>query len=96
MLDLSKKPQHSFWTVLEIAELTGLSERTIWRFLETGKLGSVRLNRSRRIRHSQLVEFLGFDPLTEPSLIETITRSKQVDSSQPSLPLFDRIENGEN
>jgi excisionase family DNA binding protein len=92
MLDLSRKTQHSFWTVKEIVQLTGLSEKTIWRVLASKKLGSVKLNGSRLIRHSQLVEFLGFDPLTEASLVETIVRNKKAEALQSSLPLFDVTE----
>jgi len=92
MLDLSRKTQHSFWTVKEIVQLTGLSEPTIWRALAQQKLGSVKLKGSRLIRHSQLVEFLGFDPLNEASLVESIVRNKQGEPPQSSLPLFDVIE----
>lgn len=91
MLDLNSKNKHSFWTVEEIAQLTGLSERTIWRYLESGKLESVWLG-GRKIRHSQLVAFLGFDPLKEPALIQSIVESfarrKDSETHQATLPLF--------
>ncbi len=93
-MDLSKKTKASFWTVKEFVEYTGLSESTAWRLLASKKLGSIKLNRSRKIRHSQLVDYLGFDPLDEPARTESILRSKDTkpDRNKDKFPLFDLIE----
>lgn len=96
-MDLSRKTQESFWTVKEIVEYTGLSESTVWRLLADGDLGSVKLGRSRKIRHSQLVEFLGFDPLSESKLTESILRRKATSNpGKDNFPLFALIEGDRN
>src|SRR5262245_11164264 len=90
MLDLSRKTKHSFWTVLEIAELTGLSESTVRRSIRGGQLGSVKLKGSRLIRHSQLVEFLGFDPLEEAALVESFRfRNSRPNAEAETPTLFE-------
>jgi len=98
-MDLSYKNPHSFWTVKEIVLLTGLSERTIRAAIASGELGSVKIKGSRKIRHSQLIEFLGFDPLQEASLCESIARRQKVDGvrvDSQSLPLFPQTEDEDN
>jgi excisionase family DNA binding protein len=91
-MDLSYKNPHSFWTVKEIVQLTGLSERTIRAAIAGGELGSVKIKGSRKIRHSQLIEFLGFDPLQEASLCKSITQRQKVRGDSPTLPLFPQTE----
>ena len=94
MINLSNKTQASFWTVKEIVEYTGLSESTVWRLLSSKKLGSIKLKGSRKIRHTQLVEFLGFDPLNESERTESILRNKSSQSatSKDKFPLLALIE----
>ena len=98
-MDLSRKNQNSFWTVKEIAEYTGLSVVTIWRAIRSEELGSVKLKGGRKIRHSQLIEFLGFDPLQEAALCESIKihqKVKPVRGDSQTLPLFPMIEDDRN
>ena len=52
------------WTFYEVLQLTGYSASTIKRALATGELQSVRPG-ERRIVHSELVRWLGYDPLRE-------------------------------
>ena len=96
-MDLSKKTKASFWTVKEIVEYTGWSESTVWRLLAAKKLDSIKLegSRSRKIKHSQLVDYLGFDPLDEPDHVESILRRRKKEDSNRSkdnFPLFALIE----
>jgi excisionase family DNA binding protein len=51
------------WTIKEVIEMTGFSERTVARAIKTGKLESRKIGGSRRIHHDWLVAWLGFDPL---------------------------------
>lgn len=98
-MDLSRKNQHSFWTVKEVVEYTGLSERTIRAAIATGELGSVKIRGGRKIRHSQLMEFLGFDPLQESALCESISKRQKSDTvrgDSKTLPLFPQTDDEEN
>jgi excisionase family DNA binding protein len=52
------------WTIKQVVELTGFSERKVRQAINTGELESRKIGGSRRIRHEWLVAWLGFDPLT--------------------------------
>jgi excisionase family DNA binding protein len=59
-------PSERLWTIQEIAKWSGYSIPTIERTISNGTLGSVTLGaRTRRVRNSQLVAWLGFDPAAE-------------------------------
>ncbi len=45
-------------TIPQAAQLIGISRATVNRFVSEGKLGSVKLGRSRRILREQLAEFV--------------------------------------
>lgn len=45
-------------SVKEVADLTGMSRRTVWRWLAAGELEAVQLGRAVRIRKSALDAFL--------------------------------------
>ena len=46
------------YTVLEAAELLSLSRAHVYRLIEIGELGSVKIGKSRRVSAEQLVAFL--------------------------------------
>jgi predicted DNA-binding transcriptional regulator AlpA len=55
------------WTLAEVIELTGYSLSTIKRAIRAGELHSIK-PRQRRVVHSELVRWLGYDPLRELAL----------------------------
>ncbi len=50
------------YSVKEVAQQCGLSEKTVRRMVESGRLRSLRAGRSIRISHDELTRFLGFAP----------------------------------
>ena len=78
----------SVWTIPEVARESGFSVPTIERTIRSGRLGSVLLcARVRRVLNSQLVAWLGFDPLDEPETYRAAPRRglREVNSEQPYL-----------
>ena len=82
------------WTIAEVAKQANLCVRTIERTIKEQRLGSVLVSeRVRRVRHSQLVDWLGYDPLDEPDTYRPIGQGISLPrkpSEQPSL--FDPID----
>jgi excisionase family DNA binding protein len=56
------------WTIDEIASLTGFSLSKVKTAIKNKHLHTQKIGGSRRVRHSQLVEWLGFDPLDEQAV----------------------------
>ena len=83
------------WTVKEIIDLTGFGERTIRRAIsradegQTDGLVAERIGRSRRVRHAQLIAWMGFDPLLEPSV--HYRAPKHPNRSHPSSDALPRL-----
>lgn len=68
--------QDPLWTVQEAAREAGLSVASMERTIRSGRLGSIKVcGRLRRIRHSQLVRWLGFDPRKESAFPAPKARS---------------------
>jgi excisionase family DNA binding protein len=73
------------WTVAEVARHAAVSIPTVERTIRAGKLGSVVVGeRLRRIRHSQLVAWLGVDPTRDP-VFKPRPPAKPADPSQGKL-----------
>ena len=56
--DQSASPPKLAYTMRESGQLIGSCERVIWQAIKDGDLKAVRLNRSVRIMHVELVRFL--------------------------------------
>lgn len=52
------QPPKIAYTVEEAAELLSLSRAQVYRLIETGELGSLRIGKARRVSAEQLVEFI--------------------------------------
>jgi excisionase family DNA binding protein len=88
------------WTVEEIVALTGFSISKIKTAIKKEELKTQKIGGSRRVRHSQLVEWLGFDPLNEPtvelSISKTVRTKDRVVTIEtkiekpPQMALFDK------
>ena len=55
------------WTIKEVTEISGFSERTVRRAVGNGELQSRKIGGARRIHHDWLVAWLGCDPLQAAS-----------------------------
>ena len=53
------------WLLAEVCEFLNVSHSTLYREIKDGKLETYKVRGSVRVRHSKLVEWLGFDPLEE-------------------------------
>lgn len=53
------KPRERFFTIQEIAEALGVSERTVRRWVSDGSLSAHRFGRTVRILESELKAFIG-------------------------------------
>lgn len=79
------------YTIQEIADLTGFSVSKVKNAIyKNGTLKVEHIVGSVRIRHSQLVEWLGFDPLDEPQV--EISISKIVKTKDRTVTTTTRIE----
>ena len=81
------------WTIAEIVEISGFTERTVRGAIgraDRGEPGLVALRvagASRRVRHSALVDWLGYDPLTEPDIhYRPTTRKPRRKTPDPRAP----------
>jgi len=64
------------WTVAEITQETGLTIAMVKRSLRSGKLASIKVcSKLRRVRHSELKRWLGYDPLLEAALVQPSQRA---------------------
>jgi excisionase family DNA binding protein len=55
---MSEPVQRLAYSSLEAAQLLGLSRATVYNLMNSGELPSMKLGRSRRIRHEVLVAYL--------------------------------------
>jgi excisionase family DNA binding protein len=55
---MSGNPKYRFFTEQQVAEMTGVSLRTVRRWVASGELASHRLGRSIRISEGDLLAFL--------------------------------------
>jgi excisionase family DNA binding protein len=55
---MSSESEVQLYTIAQVAELLGLSTRTIYRWIKAGRLPIVRLGRRVRIRHGDVVAFI--------------------------------------
>jgi predicted DNA-binding transcriptional regulator AlpA len=75
------------WTLAEVVRLTGYSESTIKRALSAGEILPHRPG-ARRIVHSELCRWLGYDPLTE--LDRALDRADE-NAGSPNQPPGERM-----
>lgn len=48
----------TMWTVEMVADRMGVSERTVFRWIKTGRLKAFRMGRVLRIREAELIDFI--------------------------------------
>jgi excisionase family DNA binding protein len=69
------QPPKIAYTVEEAAELLSLSRAQVYRLIEVGELGSLKIGKARRVSAEQLVEFIrrveADPPLTALQLLAT-------------------------
>lgn len=51
-------PLSKLWTVKQLAELCELSQDYLWRLVREGRIKSVKIGRSVRIRHKDYLNFI--------------------------------------
>lgn len=55
---MSSESEVQLYTIAQVADLLGLSTRTIYRWIKAGRLPIVRLGRRVRIRHGDVVALI--------------------------------------
>lgn len=82
-----RPPEHSMMTVRDVAALCQLSERAVYRAIESGELPGTRLRSRLRIRSADVATWIEAGAVGQPTVVEGHTRTR-VSKPEPARSDF--------